>query len=138
MYAFHFSDGDNWGDDVPKCIDLLTEQMLPKLNLFGYGQVESPYGSGEFFEHVNELVDEHENVVVSRVPDREAILGQHQGVPEDGAVSGCHRASRPQRRRVRGRLEAIAGLLANPADGRILDSMRPGHRERCGSRSDGR
>jgi uncharacterized protein len=75
VYAFHFSDGDNWGDDVPKCIELLTEQMLPKLNLFGYGQVESPYGSGEFFEHVNELVDDHENIVVSRIPDRDAILG---------------------------------------------------------------
>src|SRR4051794_13635845 len=75
VYAFHFSDGDNWGDDVPKCMDLLGQQLLPKLNLFGYGQVESPYGSGEFLEHVNELVDEHENVVVSRIPDRDAILG---------------------------------------------------------------
>ena len=75
IYAFHFSDGDNWGDDVPKCRELLTSTLLPKLNLFGYGQVESPYGSGEFYEHVHELVDEHENVVVSRIPDREAILG---------------------------------------------------------------
>lgn len=74
VYAFHFSDGDNWGDDVPKCMELLGKQLLPKLNLFGYGQVESPYGSGEFFEHVNELTDEHENVVVSRIPDRDAIL----------------------------------------------------------------
>lgn len=75
VYAFHFSDGDNWGDDVPKCLELLSQQMLPKLNLFGYGQVESPYGSGEFLEHVSELIDEHENVVVSRIPDRESILG---------------------------------------------------------------
>src|SRR5436305_8063891 len=29
VYAFHFSDGDNWGDDNPKCLQLLTEQMLP-------------------------------------------------------------------------------------------------------------
>ena len=75
IYAFHFSDGDNWGDDVPHCMELLTQKLLPRINLFGYGQVESPYGSGEFFEHVNELVDDHENVVVSRVPDRDAILG---------------------------------------------------------------
>src|SRR5436305_1323715 len=75
VYAFHFSDGDNWGDDTPKCIDLLTDRMLPKLNLFGYGQVESPYGSGEFFDYVHELLGEHENVVTSRIPDREAILG---------------------------------------------------------------
>src|SRR5437764_1915308 len=75
VYAFHFPDGDNRGDDVPKYMDLLGTTLLPKLNLFGYGQVESPYGSGEFFEHVNELTDEHENVVVSRIPDRDAILG---------------------------------------------------------------
>ena len=75
LYAFHFSDGDNWGDDIPKCLELLSAQLLPKLNLFGYGQVESPYGSGEFLEHVSELVADHKNVVVSRVPDREAILG---------------------------------------------------------------
>jgi len=75
IYAFHFSDGDNWGDDVPRCVELLKKQLLPKLNLFGYGQVESPYGSGEFFDYVQELVGEHENVVVSRIPDRDAILG---------------------------------------------------------------
>jgi sporulation protein YhbH len=74
VYAFHFSDGDNWGDDSPKCVELLSDKLLPKLNLFGYGQVESPYGSGEFFEHINELANEKENVVASRIPDREAIL----------------------------------------------------------------
>jgi uncharacterized sporulation protein YeaH/YhbH (DUF444 family) len=75
VYAFHFSDGDNWGDDVPKCMELLSKEMLPKLNLFGYGQVESPYGSGEFFDYVAELAEEQENVVVSKIPDRDAILG---------------------------------------------------------------
>jgi uncharacterized sporulation protein YeaH/YhbH (DUF444 family) len=75
VYAFHFSDGDNWGDDIPHCIEILQQKLLPKVNLFGYGQVESPYGSGEFFEYVHELLGEHENVVASRIPDREAILG---------------------------------------------------------------
>lgn len=75
LYAFHFSDGDNWGDDTPKCIDLLSDRLLPKLNLFGYGQVESPYGSGEFYEYVHELVGDQQNVVTSKIPDRDAILG---------------------------------------------------------------
>ncbi len=75
VYAFHFSDGDNWGDDSPHCVDLLNQKLLPKLNLFGYGQVESPYGSGEFYEYIGELVGQKENVVASRIPDREAILG---------------------------------------------------------------
>ena len=75
LYAFHFSDGDNWGDDTPKCIELLTEKLLPKLNLFGYGQVESPYGSGEFYEYIHGLLGEKENVVASKIPDRDHILG---------------------------------------------------------------
>src|SRR5437764_10558554 len=75
IYAFHFSDGDNWGDDIPHCIELLTEKLLPRVNLFGYGQVESPYGSGEFFEYIHEMLGERQNVVASRIPDREAILG---------------------------------------------------------------
>ena len=50
-------------------------KQLPKLNLFGYGQVESPYGSGEFYEYISELIDKKANVVASRIPDREAILG---------------------------------------------------------------
>ncbi|HEY8505673.1 MAG TPA: DUF444 family protein, partial [Gemmataceae bacterium] len=74
VYAFHFSDGDNWGDDIPYCVEMLSQRLLPKLNLFGYGQVESPYGSGEFFDYVSELVGSHENIVATRVPDRDAIL----------------------------------------------------------------
>jgi uncharacterized protein len=74
VYAFHFSDGDNWGDDNPKCLGILKDRLLPNLNLFGYGQVESPYGSGEFYEHISELIDEHDNIVATKVPDRDAIL----------------------------------------------------------------
>ena len=75
VYAFHFSDGDNWGDDNLKALKLLKNELLPKLNLFGYGQVESPYGSGEFFDHIDALTATHENLITSRVPDRDAILG---------------------------------------------------------------
>jgi uncharacterized protein len=75
VYAFHFSDGDNWGDDVPTCMQVLKEKLLPRVNLFGYGQVESPYGSGEFYDYIHELVGERKNIVCSRIPDRDAILG---------------------------------------------------------------
>jgi uncharacterized sporulation protein YeaH/YhbH (DUF444 family) len=74
LYAFHFSDGDNWGDDTPRCLELLKNDLLPKLNLFGYGQVESPYGSGEFYDYVLELRSSQENVVASHIPDRDAIV----------------------------------------------------------------
>ena len=48
IYVFQFSDGDNWGEDNELCLRILGEELLPHCNLFCYGQVESPYGSGEF------------------------------------------------------------------------------------------
>ena len=75
IYCFQFSDGDNWGEDNRSALNMLKEQLLSKCNLFCYGQVESPYGSGEFFEYIHELLGERKNVVASRIPDREAILG---------------------------------------------------------------
>ncbi len=48
MYCFQFSDGDNWGEDNEEAFKVLGERLLPIANLFCYGQVESPYGSGEF------------------------------------------------------------------------------------------
>ncbi|GIW79634.1 MAG: hypothetical protein KatS3mg105_1441 [Gemmatales bacterium] len=74
IYAFHFSDGDNWGDDIPHCLEILNEHLLPHVNLFGYGQVESPYGSGEFYEHLVDIKEDRENLILSRIPDRDAIL----------------------------------------------------------------
>jgi uncharacterized protein len=75
IYAFHFSDGDNWGDDIPHCLEVLKKKLIPNINLFGYGQVESPYGSGEFLEYVKDLADKEPKVIASRIPDREAIVG---------------------------------------------------------------
>jgi uncharacterized sporulation protein YeaH/YhbH (DUF444 family) len=75
LYAFHFSDGDNFGDDNDKALEILTSQILPKVNLFGYGQVESIYGSGEFYEHLNDVKEGHEHLILSRIPNRDAILG---------------------------------------------------------------
>jgi uncharacterized protein len=75
IYLFHFSDGDNWGGgDDEKCFSILTERLLPIANLFGYGQVESRYGSGQFL-HALEQHIEADNLIRSRIPDRDAILG---------------------------------------------------------------
>lgn len=39
VYAFHFSDGDNWGEaDNRRCLDLVQE-LLEVCNLFGYGEI---------------------------------------------------------------------------------------------------
>lgn len=46
IYAFHFSDGDNWGEaDNRRCLELL-EKLLAACNLFGYGEIrETGYTS---------------------------------------------------------------------------------------------
>jgi hypothetical protein len=75
VYAFHFSDGDNWSvDDTVTCIELLKREILPKVNLFCYGQVESPYGSGQFIKDLQEHFDDDDNLVTSEIKGKEAIM----------------------------------------------------------------
>jgi sporulation protein YhbH len=75
IYPFHFSDGDNWSvDDTVTCVDLLRKELLPKVNLFCYGQVESPYGSGQFIKDLQEHFDDDDNLTVSEIKGKEAIM----------------------------------------------------------------
>ncbi|HJZ88457.1 MAG TPA: DUF444 family protein [Polyangia bacterium] len=76
IYPFHFSDGDNWSvDDTVTCIEILKSELLPKVNLFCYGQVESPYGSGQFIKDLEEHFDEEDgNLVTSEIKGKEAIM----------------------------------------------------------------
>jgi hypothetical protein len=75
VYVFQFSDGDNWSaSDTKLCMELLHERLLPRINLFAYGQVESEYGSGQFIGDLREAWGDDERVVLSRIPDRTAIL----------------------------------------------------------------
>jgi sporulation protein YhbH len=74
IYCFQFSDGDNWGEDNEACLKYLREGILPHVNLFCYGQVESPYGSGEYLRALEHTVAaENDKVVLSEIPDKEAI-----------------------------------------------------------------
>jgi uncharacterized sporulation protein YeaH/YhbH (DUF444 family) len=52
----------------------LKAQILPKVNMFCYGQVESPYGSGQFIKDLNEHFDEDDSLVVSEIKGKEAIM----------------------------------------------------------------
>jgi uncharacterized sporulation protein YeaH/YhbH (DUF444 family) len=57
LYAFHFSDGENSGsEDDQRCLRLLHETLLPAVNLFGYGQVQSA-GSDLFMNRLEEVKD---------------------------------------------------------------------------------
>jgi uncharacterized sporulation protein YeaH/YhbH (DUF444 family) len=74
IYCFQFSDGDNWGEDNRAALTMLKEEILPKCNLFCYGQVESPYGSGEFYRVLEEAYgSEHETLVLSEIENKEGI-----------------------------------------------------------------
>lgn len=73
IYCFQFSDGDNWGEDNNDCLKILTDEIMLHCNLYCYGQVESPYGSGDFIRELRKLVDEHENLILSEIPSKDAI-----------------------------------------------------------------
>lgn len=76
VYVFHFSDGDNWsGGDTEKCMKLLKADVLPRVNLFCYGQVESTYGSGQFIREIEHHFNsgEFDNITVSRIESKDDI-----------------------------------------------------------------
>jgi len=74
VYCFQFSDGDNWGEDNKAALAQLQSDILPKVNLFCYGQVESPYGSGEYYRVLEEAFGtDHEQLVLSEIENKEGI-----------------------------------------------------------------
>ena len=76
IYPFHFSDGDNWSaDDTMQCIKLLRDRIIPSSNVFCYGQVESPYGSGQFIKDLRVHFRDNEDVITSEVKNKEGIVG---------------------------------------------------------------
>jgi hypothetical protein len=75
IYPFHFSDGDNWSvDDTKVCLDVLSERLVPWSNVFCYGQVESPYGSGQFLKDITGAFGDNDHVITSEIKDRDAIV----------------------------------------------------------------
>ncbi len=76
IYPFHFSDGDNWsGEDTKICLDLMEQRLLPACNVFSYGQVESRYGSGQFYKDLKERFGlNHDSVTLSKIESKEGIL----------------------------------------------------------------
>ncbi|MCY2960661.1 MAG: DUF444 family protein [Planctomycetota bacterium] len=74
LYPFHYSDGDNWSArDTEKCISILRDELLPRVNQFCYGQVKSAYGSGQFKKDLDTGLEGEEKLVTASVNDREGI-----------------------------------------------------------------
>jgi uncharacterized sporulation protein YeaH/YhbH (DUF444 family) len=75
IYPFHFSDGDNWSAaDTRACMEILQTRLIPWSNQFSYGQVDSQYGSGQFYKDLAAAFPTDKRVALSRIPNREAIM----------------------------------------------------------------
>ncbi len=75
IYPFHFSDGDNWStDDTKRCMQILNDVLLPKSNMFCYGQVKSPYGSGQFIKDLVASFPDEEGMILSEIEDKDGIV----------------------------------------------------------------
>ncbi len=81
LYGFHFSDGDNWEPDNNRAFAAVQE-MLPRLNLFGYGQVHR-YTTGTFLSALRDFCqdlpeaahpDGTPRLVTSLIRNRDSIL----------------------------------------------------------------
>ena len=75
IYLFHFSDGDNWSsDDTNLCKKIIQEEFLRRVNLFGYGQVDSKYGSGQFIKDLKKDFEDEEAVILSPIKNKDEIV----------------------------------------------------------------
>ena len=75
LYLFHFTDGENYSrQDSEKCMKMLEGDLLPTLNLMGYGQVESYGTAGDFFEVLEKRHGSQENVAMAHIPNRDAVV----------------------------------------------------------------
>ncbi len=77
IYCFQFSDGDNLGGDNKICKEILLERkLLEEVNMYCYGQVKSSWGSeGDFIKFIEEIAKERDNLLYSKIDDREDIIG---------------------------------------------------------------
>ena len=80
IYLYHFSDGDNSSEaDNRLCVSLIGEQLIPRVNMFGYVQVASAYGSGNFINILRSAFPDGEadadgpRLVCSKVDDRDGV-----------------------------------------------------------------
>ncbi len=76
IYPFHFSDGENWiGDTENFCVPLLQDELLPRCNIFCYGQVTlGRRSAGLHLVKLEEHLGQDERWVSSIISGREDIL----------------------------------------------------------------
>ncbi|MEF9960608.1 MAG: sporulation protein YhbH [Niameybacter sp.] len=71
VYAFHCSDGDNWGEDNERAVEL-ANKLCDTCNLFGYGEIKiSTYTSTIMNKYVEEV--KHPNFSAVKIFKKEDV-----------------------------------------------------------------
>jgi uncharacterized sporulation protein YeaH/YhbH (DUF444 family) len=88
IYIIQISDGDNWSSgDTDECINILKTKLLPRINMFGYGQTISKYGSGQFMEDLKYNIKDDgtfDNLMISEMETREDVISTIKVFFKDG------------------------------------------------------
>lgn len=77
LYAFHFTDGENFGYDDEDALGYLMKDLIPVVNLFGYCQVLPTYTiDSTFLRTIQRAYDERlpENLVLYQIDDDDQIF----------------------------------------------------------------
>jgi len=81
IYLIYCSDGDNWNhDDSLETFSIIDEHILPYVNMIGYAQTTSPYGSGKFLKELREhygLSDDNDDdhkILTTKIDSNEDIM----------------------------------------------------------------
>ncbi|RME55397.1 DUF444 family protein [Candidatus Woesearchaeota archaeon] len=79
IYLIYCSDGDNWNDDdTRETFRIMDEHILPYVNMIGYAQTTSRYGSGNFLKeltkHYNLDDDPDSKILTTKIESHEDIM----------------------------------------------------------------
>ena len=75
IYNIYLGDGDNWSsDDTMSCIEILKNFLLPWSNMVAYGQITSPYGSGQFIKDLESNLPNEPNLALAKIDDHDDIM----------------------------------------------------------------
>jgi len=74
IYIFQYSDGDNWGDNGDE-FNILESELLPKINLMGYAQIDIPWWTSHpyYARNMNQLSFEDTDVQGPYLEDLETF-----------------------------------------------------------------
>jgi sporulation protein YhbH len=87
IYAFHCSDGDNWGNDNEKAVELAKE-LCEICNLFGYGEIATAYGYGSTIRREFEKTIRADNFVVATIGRKEDVWPAFKKILEKDRTAG--------------------------------------------------